>query len=79
MVLATNPLLLRCTQVYFAVSGLDLMGALDAISNKEAIIKWIYSLQIVSCATRHAAQATIGEGSVPAACAFPGALSYLSP
>lgn len=55
------------------MSGLDLMGAIDVISNKEAIIKWVYSLQIVSCAARHAAQAAICEveTSVPASRTFP--------
>jgi len=38
----------RMTLVFFAVSGLDVLGALDLIKNRQQIIEWIYSLQIVS-------------------------------
>jgi hypothetical protein len=37
----------RITLLYFCVSGLDILNALDTITNKEEIIKWVYSLQIV--------------------------------
>lgn len=47
----------KSLQVYFAVAGLDVLGALDAITNRDDIIKWVYSLQIVSCESRHAADA----------------------
>ena len=37
----------RMTILFFAVSGLDVLGALHELENeKDAIIKWIYSLQI---------------------------------
>ena len=37
------------TVLFFALSGLDLMNAIDELedSEKEGIIEWIYSLQIV--------------------------------
>lgn len=38
---------MRMTVAYFAVSGLDLLNALDTIENKEHIIEWIYSLQVL--------------------------------
>ncbi|XP_023215384.1 geranylgeranyl transferase type-1 subunit beta-like [Centruroides sculpturatus] len=38
----------RLTVVYFAISGLDLLNALDEIeSERELIIDWIYSLQLL--------------------------------
>lgn len=37
----------RLTLLYFAVSGLDVLGALDKIENKSRIIDWIYSLQVL--------------------------------
>eukprot|EP00698_Gefionella_okellyi_P001395 TRINITY_DN11340_c0_g1_i2.p1 TRINITY_DN11340_c0_g1~~TRINITY_DN11340_c0_g1_i2.p1 ORF type:complete len:324 (-),score=44.27 TRINITY_DN11340_c0_g1_i2:105-1076(-) len=33
--------------VYFAVSALDVLGAIDRIENKEHIIEWMYSLQFI--------------------------------
>jgi len=36
------------TIVFFCVSALDLLNALDQITNKQEIIEWIYSLQITS-------------------------------
>lgn len=36
----------RVILAYFAVSGLDLLNELDSIPNKQAIIDWIYSLQV---------------------------------
>lgn len=33
---------------FFAISGLDLLGALDEIGKeKAAIVEWIYSLQVL--------------------------------
>ncbi|KAK7481336.1 hypothetical protein BaRGS_00027416 [Batillaria attramentaria] len=38
----------RMTLAFFALSGLDLLGALDEIEqDRDAIIEWIYSLQVV--------------------------------
>lgn len=37
----------RVLLVYFSVSGLDLLNELDRIPNKQAIIEWLYSLQVV--------------------------------
>ncbi|XP_078698686.1 geranylgeranyl transferase type-1 subunit beta-like [Branchiostoma floridae x Branchiostoma belcheri] len=36
----------RLTVAFFALSGLDLLGALDTV-NKQEIIDWIYSLQVL--------------------------------
>lgn len=36
----------RMTVAYFAVSGLDLLNALDTIDDRKSIIEWIYSLQV---------------------------------
>lgn len=40
----------RMTIAYFAISGLDILNALDSINEerKKHIIEWIYSLQIVN-------------------------------
>lgn len=38
---------MRMTVAYFAVSGLDLLNALDTIENKEHVIEWIYSHQVL--------------------------------
>lgn len=38
----------RVTLVYFALSGLDVLNALDTVKNKDEIIKWIYSLQVIN-------------------------------
>ncbi|KAL3226323.1 hypothetical protein MRX96_004422 [Rhipicephalus microplus] len=38
---------MRMTVAYFAVSGLDLLNALDTIENKEDIVQWIYSHQVL--------------------------------
>lgn len=38
---------MRMTVAYFAVSGLDLLNALDTIESKQRIIEWIYSLQVL--------------------------------
>nr|XP_050044763.1 geranylgeranyl transferase type-1 subunit beta-like [Dermacentor andersoni] len=38
---------MRMTVAYFAVSGLDLLNALDTIGNKKHIVEWIYSLQVL--------------------------------
>lgn len=36
------------TMAFFAISGLDLLGALDEIESERLdIIKWIYSLQVL--------------------------------
>ena len=40
---------IRMTLVFFAISGLDVMGSLDDImspEDKKNAIKWIYSLQV---------------------------------
>jgi geranylgeranyl transferase type-1 subunit beta len=37
----------RMTIAYFCVGSLDILNSLDSIKNKEDIINWIYSLQIV--------------------------------
>lgn len=37
----------RLTLLYFTVSGLDILGALDKIENPKAIIDWVYSLQVL--------------------------------
>lgn len=37
----------RLTLLYFTVSGLDILGALDKIENPARIIDWIYSLQVL--------------------------------
>ena len=36
----------RLTALYFAVVGLDLLGALDEIENKQEIIDYIYGMQL---------------------------------
>ncbi|XP_064474603.1 geranylgeranyl transferase type-1 subunit beta-like [Ornithodoros turicata] len=38
---------MRMTIAYFAISGLDLLNALDTLEDKEDIIEWIYSLQVL--------------------------------
>ena len=38
----------RLSLAFFAVSGLDMLGALDKIRSKAAIVDWIYSLQVIS-------------------------------
>ncbi len=53
-------------QVYFAVAGLDLLSALDKISNKDAIIEWVHSLQIISLSARAAADEASPAASVAA-------------
>lgn len=40
----------RLTLLYFTISGLDILGALDKVENKERIIDWIYSLQVLPSA-----------------------------
>jgi geranylgeranyl transferase type-1 subunit beta len=40
----------RLTLLYFTISGLDILGALDKVDNKERIIDWIYSLQVLPSA-----------------------------
>lgn len=37
----------RLTLLYFTISGLDILGALDKVENKARIIDWIYSLQVL--------------------------------
>lgn len=37
----------RLTLLYFAISGLDILGALDKIDNKQRIIDWVYALQVL--------------------------------
>lgn len=37
----------RLTLLYFTISGLDILGALDKIENPARIIDWIYSLQVL--------------------------------
>jgi geranylgeranyl transferase type-1 subunit beta len=37
----------RLTLLYFVVSGLDILDQLDVLKNKESIIDWIYSLQVL--------------------------------
>lgn len=37
----------RLTLLYFTISGLDILGALDKIENPGRIIEWIYSLQVL--------------------------------
>lgn len=39
-------LLYRLTIIFFALSGLDVLDALDVI-DKNAMIEWIYSLQVL--------------------------------
>lgn len=38
--------LFRLTVAFFALSGLDMLDSLDLV-NKEDIIEWIYSLQVL--------------------------------
>ena len=38
----------RVTVVYFAVVGLDLLNALDAIADRASVVEWIYAQQLVS-------------------------------
>lgn len=38
----------RMTALYFCVIGLDILGALDRIENKEEIIEFVYSMQLTS-------------------------------
>jgi len=38
----------RLTICYFCLGGLDILNALEQIPNKNDIINWIYSLQIIS-------------------------------
>lgn len=42
----------RLTLLYFTISGLDILGALDKVENKERIIDWIYSLQVLPSASQ---------------------------
>lgn len=35
------------TVAFFALSGLDLLNALDTLQDKQQIIDWIYSLQVL--------------------------------
>jgi len=37
----------RLTLLYFAISGLDILGALDKVDNKQRIIDWVYALQVL--------------------------------
>jgi len=38
----------RMTIAFFAISGLDMLNALDAIDSEKAnIVEWIYALQIL--------------------------------
>jgi len=37
----------RLTLLYFTISGLDILGALDKIDNKQRIIDWVYALQVL--------------------------------
>ena len=36
------------TLLFYAVSGLDILGQLDLIQDKQSIIEWIYRQQITS-------------------------------
>lgn len=44
-----NVLHCRVTIAYFAISGLDVLDALDEIpeDRKRGIIQWLYSLQVI--------------------------------
>jgi hypothetical protein len=55
----------RILQVYFAVSGLDVLGSLKAITNRDAIVNWIYSLQVVSFSRRRDVAEALGDESTP--------------
>ena len=41
-------LIFRMTVLFFSLSGIDILGALDEVptSDKQEIIEWIYSLQL---------------------------------
>ena len=64
----------RLTIAYFAVSGLDLLGAIDSV-DKNKLIQWIYSLQLTpngneeqsDCGFRGAASAitNVGDNDFP--------------
>jgi geranylgeranyl transferase type-1 subunit beta len=37
----------RMTILYFTISGLDILGQIESISNKQAIIDWVYAQQVL--------------------------------
>lgn len=41
----------RLTLLYFTISGLDILGALDRVENKARIVDWVYSLQVLPSAS----------------------------
>ena len=45
----------RVVLAFFSLSGLDLLGALDVMGDKNTIIEWIYSLQVPT-SNRHVFQ-----------------------
>eukprot|EP01027_Heterolobosea_sp_BB2_P018269 GEZU01025761.1.p1 GENE.GEZU01025761.1~~GEZU01025761.1.p1 ORF type:complete len:203 (-),score=31.22 GEZU01025761.1:475-1083(-) len=55
----------RMTLLFFCVVGLDILGALDTIDNKQEIIDWIYAQQVkpASPDDPHAAHAGFRGGS----------------
>lgn len=51
----------RLTLLYFTISGLDILGALDRVENKERIIDWVYSLQVLPSASDTGAILCLGH------------------
>jgi geranylgeranyl transferase type-1 subunit beta len=41
----------RLTLLYFTISGLDILGALDRVEDKQRIIDWVYALQVLPSAS----------------------------